>query len=439
MFIPGFGDLHPTTRRLLAARALRSVGQGALVVDFALYLHALNWSGLAIGSVLSAGGLLGAALSLVVGLTSDRLRRKPFLLFYEFVSLLSGVAALLSAQPLILTAAAIAGGFGRGATGAAGPFSPAEQAWLAERVAPEQRGWIYSVNTGMGFFGMGVGALIAILPSLWDRWLVGSLAYRPLFALVGLASAYNLFLLSQAREEYRGPEQALDLEGQRQKAAINRLENRILGKLVFVNAFNGLAVGLTGPLISYWFSLRFQVGPGAIAPVMAGTFMLTGASSLVTGRLSERIRIVQSVVWARLVGLALLVLLPVMPVYWLAALVYLLRSAFNRGSAGTRQALAVGLVHDERRGLATSLNAVSFQFPQSVGPSIAGYLLDAGLFTLPFYAAALLQGIYLILYGRIFRKYEPPRQEETSIHSEATQTHYGRERGEDTTSTDHGQ
>jgi MFS family permease len=190
-------------------------------------------------------------------------------------------------------------------------------------------------------------------------------------------------------------------------AQVRRQENQILEKLVLVNVFNGVAIGLTGPLISYWFALRFHVGPAAIAPVMAATFILTGASSLLTGRLSERIGIVQSVIWARLVGLVLLVLLPLMPVYWLAALIYLLRSAFNRGSAGARQALAVGLVRDERRGLATSLNAISFQVPQSVGPSIAGYLLDTGQFTLPFYVAALLQGIYLVAYGRIFRNYEP--------------------------------
>lgn len=49
-------ELQPTTRRLLLMRALRSIGQGALVVDFALYLHALGWSGTAIGLVLTAGG-----------------------------------------------------------------------------------------------------------------------------------------------------------------------------------------------------------------------------------------------------------------------------------------------------------------------------------------------------------------------------------------------
>jgi hypothetical protein len=90
-------------------RTLRSIGQGALVVDFALYLHALHWSGLAIGLVLSSTGFFGAGLSLLVGLTSDWLRRRPFLLSYEVLSLLSGIAALLTEQPIILTIAAKAG------------------------------------------------------------------------------------------------------------------------------------------------------------------------------------------------------------------------------------------------------------------------------------------------------------------------------------------
>jgi len=54
MPLAGLEELHPTTRRLLLMRTLRSVGQGVLVVDFALYLHALQWSGVAIGLVLTA-------------------------------------------------------------------------------------------------------------------------------------------------------------------------------------------------------------------------------------------------------------------------------------------------------------------------------------------------------------------------------------------------
>jgi hypothetical protein len=54
-------DLAPATRRLLATRFWRSIAQGTLVVDLALYLHALGWRGASIGLVLSAGGLSGAA------------------------------------------------------------------------------------------------------------------------------------------------------------------------------------------------------------------------------------------------------------------------------------------------------------------------------------------------------------------------------------------
>ena len=217
-------------------------------------------------------------------------------------------------------------------------------------------------------------------------------------------------MIARAHERYHGSKHILDLHGQEGETQIRRLENRILAKLVFINSFNGLAIGLTGPLISYWFALRFQVGPLAIAPVMAVTFLITGAASLLTGWLTERIGIVQSVVWERLIGAGLMVLLPIMPAYWLASMVYLLRSVFSRGSAGAQQALTVGLVRDERRGLAASLNAVSIQLPRSVGPSIAGYLLESGQFSLPFYAAAVLQSIYLFWYRKTFRFYDPPRK-----------------------------
>jgi MFS family permease len=412
-----FRDLHPTTQRLLLARAFRSVGQGALVVDLALYLHALGWTGFAIGLVLSGAGLFGATLSLGVGIASDRLHRRPFLLIYEGIVLVCSIAAFLTSQRLILTCAIIGAGFGRGANGAAGPFSPVEQAWLAEEVLPERRGRVYSLNTALGFFGMGFGALLAILPSVFAGFFgptsttntLHPLSYRPLFIIVGLATIVNLFLLWNANEQFSTSRRSATRSSKDPDTTARKRENRVLTGLVLLNSFNGMAIGFTGPLISYWFALRFGVGPAAIAPVMSATFIITGAASLVTGRMSERIGIVRSVVWARLVGLAMLIALPLMPFYWLASLVYMLRSAFNRGSVGARQALTVGLVRDERRGLATSLNAVSMQLPQSVGPSIAGYLFSAGNLVLPFYIGAILQAAYVFAYGRFFRDYNLPR------------------------------
>lgn len=398
-------ELHPTTRRLLAARTTRSVAQGALTADLALYLHALHWSGLQIGLALTAGGLIAAALSIIIGIVSDRLKRRPFLLYNEGLTILCGLAPLISANFAVLAVAIIVGGFGRGRNGSAGPFAPAEQAWLAEVIAPGKHGWIYSLNTAVGFFGMTLGALLGILPAFWEHSLGPRLAYSPIFLIVAIGGCINLWLLSGAHEMRAAPASRPVAEVAR-SSQTRRFENHILFRLFQLNTINGLSIGLTGPLIAYWFALKFHVGPGAIAPMMAVTFALTGMSSIYAGRLTERHGLVSAVLWARGIGVALLVLLPLSPWFWLAALIYMLRLMSSGASLGARQAQVVSLVRDERRGLAASVNAASFQVPQSIGPGIAGPMIAAGMFVTPFYVAAVLQAIYVIGYGRVFRRYE---------------------------------
>lgn len=45
----------------------------------------------------------------------------------------------------------------------------------------------------------------------------------------------------------------------------------------------GHGLGLTGPLISYWFALPFHPGPGAIGPMIAVGFFLASGASLFSG------------------------------------------------------------------------------------------------------------------------------------------------------------
>jgi MFS family permease len=401
-------SMRRPTRRLISARFWRSISQGALVADLALYLRALGWSGTAIGMVLSGAGLAGAGLSLVVGVTSDRLQRKPFLLAYEGLTCVCALVAMSQSSPFLLAPAIILAGFGRGANGAAGPFSPAEQAWLAESVEPSRRGFVYSLNTAFGFVGMAVGAMAAALPSLWRADLGHAASFRPLFGLVLLGNAVNLLLLATTPEKRRsrnrrpdGPPSVLA-----RIADARARENRFLWHLVGLNALNGMAIGLTGPLISYWFAMRFHIGAVLIGPILAATFFATALSAVVAARLTQQVGLVRSVVWGRTAGLLLLVLMPIMPLYTLAALAYLLRSALNRGTIGARQALVVSVVHDERRGFAVSMNALSMQVPMSLGPSFAGALIGAGWFITPFYVAAALQALYVFLYGRVFASFE---------------------------------
>jgi MFS family permease len=390
------------TRLLLATRFVRSIGQGALAVDFTLYLRALDWSAVAISAVLSAALITGVVLTLFAGPLSDRGGRRRFLLIYEAAQTVAGVAAALSARPLLLTMAALVGGFGRGGNGGAGPFAPVEQAWLAQAVAPMRRGPVYSLNAALGFLGNAVGAILAATPSTLQAIMPGTLAYQPLFGLFAAGSLLCCVLILKTPDTEAN--QARSVTAASRDNTGNRQENRLVLRLMIANLMNGAGVGATGPLIAYWFAVRFGEGPAEIGPLMAGGFLMAAIASLVTGWLSKWMGMVRAVVAMRLVGLVMLIALPLSPNFGLAALLYILRAMFNRGTTGARSALSISIVRPHRRGFAASMANVSMQVPRSVSPMLTGILFAANNLVLPFIIGAAFQAAYLAVYYSSFRQ-----------------------------------
>lgn len=401
-----FRDLKSTNARMLVgARAARSLGQGILAVDFALYLKALHWSAPLIGLLFMGGLLLSALVSLFIGPWSDRAGRRRFLLGYELIQIVAAGVGFASSAPLAIVVATLLGGFGHGLNGGAGPFAPIELAWLSDAVSKRRRPRVYSVNMAVGFVGMGCGALLAALPDYLRPWLSVAGSFRFLFLFVLAGSVLCLVFLANTRDRRvaRLPETPTVAGG-----ALTHQENRFLLRLVGINVLNGAGIGLIGPLMAYWFSARFGLRPHQIAPVMAVGLFLTAGSSLLLTRLARRLGVVRAVVGMRLAGAVLLLALPFSPTFPVAAIIYIIRSALNRGTAGARQAINIGLVRSHRRGLAASLNSASLQIPRALGPLFSGTLFAAGALTLPFVLGAILQLAYVYFYQRLFRGYGQP-------------------------------
>lgn len=417
---PRWGLLSPVARGLILVRAVRSVGQGLLVVDFVLYLHAIGWGAAAIGALLSASGIVGAALILVVGVASDRMGRRPFILAYQML-LIAGTASILADHAAwVIALSAILLGFGRGANGAAGPFGPAEQAWLALHTRGPWRGWTFSANNAASFLGMGVGALLAGLVVPLTPHMGGVGRYEVVFAATLVVAAASLVQVARLPERGEGAEEPRPLEGEGDGSRVadganmapalrSRPEqNRALALVLILNSVNAIGIGLVGPLIPYWFAVRFHAGAGTIGPVYGITFLVTAVASLATGAWATRRGLIASIVGPRLLGVVAMVAMALAPTYALASGLYIVRSMLNRGSAGARQAFSMGLVGDERRGLAASLTGLSMRLPSAIGTALGGLMFAAGSFTLPFLLAAGMQLAFVVLYATILTPYQDP-------------------------------
>ncbi len=395
-------SLTRNVRLLLAARAIRSLGQGVTVASFTLYLHALGYTGQAIGVVLMAGLSFGVLLTLIVGPLSDRRGRRGLLLLYEAAAAAAACAAMVFTNEAVLIVAATVAGFGRGANGSAGPFAPVEQAWLARELDGAARNRAFSLNATLGFLGMAMGCALVAVPALLGRGFTDLRSYRALFAVPLCGSLAAIALLFISREPAALPAVPAESGARQADALLTLAENRQLRRLAFTNSINGFAIGTIGPLMAYWFARRYGEDAAMIGPALAASFLFAAAGSILGGMLSLRIGAVNSVVRMRVAGLIALIAVPFAPRFGEAAGLYAVRAAFNQGTAGTRQAIAAGLTRPQRRGLAASVQMLSLQIPRAIGPVLGGWLVHSGLFATPFVIATALQALYLYLYRRFF-------------------------------------
>ncbi|MGG1398201.1 MFS transporter [Bacillus salipaludis] len=402
-----FGQIHPSARKLMLVNALRSIGQGMMVVELALYLDALGWGTAAIGSVLAAGGLLGVGLAPVIGIYSDRWGRKPFILVSELVTAGCALIGVLSTNTILLFMAITFSGFGKADAGSPSPCAPAEQAWLAAFIPKTERGRLYSLNNGLSFFGMTAGAALAGTTALWKNILPGGSSYRLLFIFIFILSLITASIILTIREEKVKRQQGYIMEksGSQEKKILHE-ENSAVMKLAAINILNGIAIGLTGPMMSYWFAAKFGASSSQIGGTLALTFFVTGMTSILQARLSHKHGTIRSIVLIRFIASLMLILMPLLSSYALVSVLYMIRTALNRGTQGAQQALSVSLTRDMRRGFASSINVLSMRLPMSVGPYISGYLFGLGSLSLPFYIASGLQLSFAYLYGKIFSTYE---------------------------------
>ncbi len=394
--------------RVIAARALRTFGYGFTSVLLGVTLTAAGFSTLQVGLLLSVA-LVGDVLAIIlVALFADRVGRRRVLVFFALLMAASGLAFAFSHNFLILVVAAFVGTISPSSSENA-PFSAIEQAILPQTCSAQRRTDVFArYNIAAQLMGA-LGGLAVVIPDILHQLMGMTTA----FAVRAMFAGYAVLALSTAAL-FLGLSEKVECESHRHsspsppKLSMSLHKSRAivfrLASLFAVDAFAGGLVVQT--ILSLWFHQRFGVPLSMLGILFFGTNILAAFSLQVAVWIAQRIGLLNTMVFTHLPSNILLMLVPLMPTFPLAALCLLCRQALSQMDVPTRQAYTMTLVTPEERTAAASFTTVARSVALSVSPLLAGALLTGSVLSLglPFLLGGGLKAVYdLSLYG-VFRK-----------------------------------
>jgi MFS family permease len=343
-----------------------------------------------------------------VGLFADRTGRKPLLVTLGLLTSAAALAFAFTQRYSILLIAAAAGTVGRGggagSSGAYGPYYPAEQPLLTEQVSDSARTHVFGVVAVVGVLCGAGGALLATLPTLFHRVFNVPLANgdRALFlasAAIGVCMALVILPVREAPPRPRP-------QGRRLQPATAH----VLWRFAITNATNGLAVGMLGPVLVYWFHVRFGASAAQLGALYFAANVLAAPSNLAAGRVARRFGTVRAVVGLRAVAVLLMAIMALVPAFWMAAVLFLVRTQVNTMSNPMRQSFLMGIVDPADRSTAAGFSNLPLQVLSSAGPTVAGQIMQTVWVSLPLELAAGLQAVNAGLYHLFFRGMQLPEE-----------------------------
>jgi MFS family permease len=140
-----------------------------------------------------------------------------------------------------------------------------------------------------------------------------------------------------------------------------------------------------------------------LGPVFAGIAVLQALSYEVSGRLANRVGLVNTMVFTHLPSNLLLLLVPFSPNLSVAVAVLFARFALSQMDVPARQAYVLSIVPPPERAGAVAMTGAVRGVAQSFGPVLSGLAIGAAAFGLPFFAGAGLKIVYDLALYRGFR------------------------------------
>ncbi|MGC8592787.1 MAG: MFS transporter [Nitrososphaeria archaeon] len=378
-------------RLLIYSSFIIGLTQGFMWVDFPVYLDQIGYSPFQIGVILTFNTFIGALLMLPIGSLSDKYGRKNFIILARLVSsvafvlltVFTGFFEILLAVSLLGIAFANSGS--------------SYMALLTEKSEEATRNFVFAFSSFISGIASSAGMLLGALPPYLSKYLQLSLvnSYRVLYIIAFVGSLVSLLPILKIQERYRGHAGNIALFPKTSRKIVMRLS--VLGMI-------GLGAGVLVRIFPLWFYLKYNTNVNVLGPLFSMTQFLTAIASLITPSMANAMGEIKTIVYTEAASVVILIAMPFMPFYYLAGVLYVLRSLLMNMSAPIQNSFIMGLIPENERALASSIINFFDSLPRSFGPFISGLFIQLGYLNMPFFFTATLYSFSVAGFYVLFKK-----------------------------------
>lgn len=400
-------------RLLFATRCVRLFAYGFLSVVLVLYLQSLGFSAENIGLLLTLTMIGDTAISLGMTSWADRIGRRRMLKVGAILMLLAGILFGMTRNFFWLLFAATVGVISPSGN-EVGPFLSIEQAALSQLVPGVKRTMVFAWYNLVGSFSTATGALVGGWTCELARrsGSAGSEIYRPViwgYATFGAILAVMFLGLTPSTE---APRTDCTNSQKRRGLGLGKSRGMILklSALFSLDAFGGGFI--VQSVLAYWFYQRFQIHEERLGEIFFGANLLAGFSALAAAWMAKRFGLINTMVFTHLPSNLLLLIVPLMPNYYLAVAVLWIRFSISQMDVPTRQSYVMAVVAPDERAAAAGVTAIARSLGAAISPWIAVTLIANSKWAdVVFYACGGVKILYDLLLYREFVTLKPQEEQ----------------------------
>ncbi len=365
-----WAPVPPKVRLLILATVMNGFAFGYFLIYVTAFMPEIGFTAATVAIIFGIEGIALVLAGIPLAMLSDRFGRKWFVILGSFVFAPTVLVFGLTLDVNLLYAAAALGGVGEAALLASWNAMIADLTDLTNRDAAFSLSFI----VGTASFSLGSAIPLVFGPIESATGLSPLSVHSWAFIVLGMASFSSpaaLWLLLRKHVE-RPPERRTDglkLGGMRQAL-----------KFSVFNSIIGLGAGLIIPLMGTWLWLKFAVSDEYSGPFLALSGLTIAFSAVASPRLSKKIGLFPAIVATAGSSTVFMLSLAFVPNVFAAGGLYLVRAGLMNMNSPLMDSFLMGITPPNRRGLASTINAVIWRIPNNASTIVGGYILTYSFF-----------------------------------------------------------